>query len=503
MTRVSHERAPFAAESCMHEVFEQRVRATPDAVAVVSAGVDYSFAEVNRRANRIAHRLRALGVGTDSLVGVLTERSVELVAAVLGVAKAGGAFVPLDPNYPATRVQEIVDGSRIGHVITQDHLRDTVIGLRTTIVDTDCAEMPEEDLGADVSLRDLVYVIHTSGSTGVPKGVMVEHLGLANYLGWLGGELAAGEPVSSLLHSSMGFDFSFSSLFLPLVTGGRLVLADPDLPLDELPDVIQDPTLDLVRLTPSHVDALALVLGNQSDLPGPRVFLIGGEILRAHHVATIRRLFPEAVVYNHYGPSEGVIGRCAQRLEDGASFELTDYATHDPMPIGRPITNTEIYLDPNGELLIGGTGLARGYLGQPELTEQRFPAIADGPGRVYRTGDLARLDPHGNLVILGRSDDQVKIRGHRVEPGEIAARITGLAGVAQAVVLTVDKPRVSLVAFVVPTTPDAVDADTLRTALADLLPAHLVPQRFELVAELPLTHNGKLDERVLLARGES
>ena len=499
---------PFPVESCVHELFERRVRAAPDAVAVVSGGVDHSYAEVNRRANRIAHRIRALGVGADSLVGVLTERSVEMVAAVLGVCKAGGAFVPLDPGHPATRIREVVNGSGIDCVITQDHLRDTVTGLRTTIVDTDCGDMPEDDLQVDVSLRDLVYVIHTSGSTGAPKGVMVEHVGLANYLGWLGGELSAWDPVSSLLHSSLGFDFSFSSLLLPLVTGGRLVLADPRLPLDDLPAVVQDPGLDLVRLTPSHVDVLASALGDRSGLPGPRVFLIGGEILRAHHLATIRRLFPTSTVYNHYGPSEGVIGRCAQRLVESASFRLADYATHDPLPVGRPITNTEIYLAPSaatdhgdgvGELLIGGTGLARGYLGLPESTEQRFPAIAEGLGRVYRTGDLARLDSQGNLVVLGRSDDQVKIRGHRVEPGEIAAKITGLPGVAQAVVLRADESRVSLVAFVVPASSCSIDIDALRTLLAAQVPAHLVPHRFQLVAELPLTHNGKLDQRILLS----
>ena len=513
MTHVSYDPtpgvgAPSPVASCVPDLFAQRVRATPDAVAVVSGGIEHSYAEVNRRANRIAHRLRALGVGADSLVGVFAERSVDLVAAVLGVGKAGGAFVPLDPSQPATRVRELVDGSGVGHVLAQDHLRDVLAGLRAVTVDTDCADMPEDDPQVDVSLRDLVYVIHTSGSTGTPKGVMVEHVGLANYLGWLGAELAAGAPVSCLLHSSIGFDFSFSSLFLPLVTGGRLVLADPHLPIDDLPALIQDPGLDLVRLTPSHVDVLASTLGDRGGLPGPRVFLIGGEILRAGQLAVIRRLFPTSTVYNHYGPSEGVIGRCAMRLTEGATFRLADYAAQDPMPVGRPIAGTDIHLDPStagehgdgvGELLISGIGLARGYLGLPELTAERFPAVADGRGRVYRTGDLARLDHHGNLVILGRSDDQVKIRGHRVEPGEIAARIAGLPGVAKAVVLKADEPRVSLIAFVVPAGSASVAADGLRAALASQVPAHLVPQRFEVVAELPLTRNGKVDKRALLS----
>lgn len=504
-------------DRCPHELFEHRVREQPEAIAVLSGGVAHTYDAVNRRANRVAHRVAESGASTGALVAVLLERSVDMVATVLGVLKAGCAFAPIDARQPASWVREILTSSEIGWVVAQRSLREAVEGTSTVVLEPVDVGAPDDDPRHGVRRHDLAYVIHTSGSTGAPKGVMVEHLGLANYLDWLAAELSPGRPITSLLHSSLGFDFSFSSLFLPLVTGGTLHLADPHLTPNTLPDAIQDPRLGLVRITPSHVEVLASVMAGREGLSGPDALLVGGEILRAHHVSTLRRLFPGSAVYNHYGPSEGVIGRCAMRLDDGPTFRLGDHDTHDPMPIGRPIRRTTIYLDPStamtatgtaghpdevgelGELLIGGVGLARGYLGRPDLTEQRFPHLSDAPGRVYRTGDVARLDRHGNLVVLGRSDDQVKVRGHRVEPGDVAARIARLPGVATVAVLRADTSRVQLVAFVVPESAGAVDADRLRASLAEQVPDYLVPHRVVVVDELPLTRNGKLDQQALLS----
>ena len=358
-----------------------------------------------------------------------------------------------------------------------------------------------------MTLEDLAYVIYTSGSTGQPKGVMIEHRGLVHYLAGFAADVLPPGPVVSLLHSSLCFDGSFGGLFLPLVTGGTLHLAPPRVPNEELAQIIQDSGFSLVRLTPSHIEVLISALQGQSGLIGPRVFLVGGEILRAHHLTALRTLFPGTVVYNHYGPAEAVIGRCVMPL-DAAHLDLARYQPHDPLPIGRPLPGTDILVayetedaeaSRTGELLIGGIGLARGYLGRPDETRRQFRQLDRTRERVYRSGDVVTIDEDGLLIVTGRKDNQVKIRGHRVELLEVEAHIAALPDVRAVTVVATPAPREGLTAFVVSDREAAPDPAAIREGLLLRLPNFMVPNRIVYLSELPLSGSRKLD-RVALQR---
>jgi amino acid adenylation domain-containing protein len=508
----------FPLDACVHELFERQAELTPDAVAVASAQATVSYAELNSWADAWARCLHDRGVGRDTRVGVCLERGPALIAALLAVSKAAGAFVPLDPEYPAGRLRFMLEDSAAAVVLTEP-------GQLGRLPEVDAAvlilDRPAEagrsapaasgvgDAAGAATPADLAYVIYTSGSSGRPKGVMIEHRGLVNYLGGIAACVLPPGPVSSLLHSSLSFDFSLTGLFLPLITGGTLHLAPPRVPHEELAKIIQDPGLSLVRLTPSHIEVLIAALQGESGLAGPGVFLVGGEVLRAHHATALGRLFPATAVYNHYGPAEAVIGRCVMPLTEAAGFDLAQYEPHDPLPIGRPLPGTDIIVaygteqaaaSRTGELLIGGIGLARGYLGRPEETRRRF-RLLDGTGeRVYRSGDVVTIDQDGLLVVTGRTDDQVKVRGHRVELLEVEAHLAALPDVRAAAVVATPPPRGGLTAFVVTRSGWAPEsAAAIAQALGLRLPSFMVPQRFVPLSELPLSGNRKLD-RVALRR---
>ncbi|MFI6151650.1 non-ribosomal peptide synthetase [Kitasatospora sp. NPDC051170] len=497
--------APSA--SSVVELIDRQCARTPGAVAVAMAtavsGAErrIGYAELAGDVARLARRLRQEGVGPGRVVGVSAERSPELVVALLAVLKAGGAFLYLDPALPAERLGFMVEDADAALVLGPQGF------AGRPVLPLDAQPVAGEVEEAAVAPGDLAYVIYTSGSTGRPKGILVEHAGLLNYVEWLVTEfVAAGKPVTSLLHSPLGFDFSLSSLFLPLVTGGELRLAPVEFEHESLAEAIQDQTLDLVRLTPSHIEVLRAALDGRCDLPGARVLLIGGEVLRAGQVAALRALFPSASLYNHYGPAEAVVGRCFQRLDESEEFRLAGYAPGDPLPVGRPIPRTELVVeqgpDGAGELLIGGLGLARGYLNLPELTASSF-VRSEPDGRVfYRTGDQAAVDAQGRLTVLGRADDQVKVRGYRVELGEIEAALRAVDGVRAAAVVRTVRPQEALWAFVVGLGQSRLDEPELRAELQRRLPAYMVPHRLLALDALPLSANRKLDRAALLAEAE-
>ncbi|MEV0318573.1 non-ribosomal peptide synthetase [Streptomyces sp. NPDC050658] len=479
--------------------FARQAQQRPDAPALVQDGVRMTFGELHSRAVRLSGALRDRGVGPEQPVGLLAERSPALVVGLLAILRAGGAHVPLGTDLPPERLAFMV--------------RDT--GMRIAVTDADHQHLlRQRDLGAvlldehsapsahatpepaEPDPARLAYVLYTSGSTGRPKGVAVEHAGLSNYVHWTVSEFSAGRPVNALLHTPLSFDFSLTSLFLPLVTGGTLHLAPPHQEAEDLATAVQNPALDLVRLTPSHIEMLLARLGDRQGLPGPRQFVVGGEILRARHLTALRRLFPSSVVYNHYGPTETVVGRCFLRLDEAAGFRAEDYAPDDPLPIGHPIPRTRLTVD-SGELVISGTGIARGYLNLPEATERAFSTL--GGDRVYRTGDLVRLDAQGRPVVVGRADGQVKIRGHRVELTEIEALLGAMAGVRAAAVVKASEPGNLLGAFVVAngSGPAGIDTGRLRAELARSVPPYMIPAHFSVLDELPLTRHGKLDRHAL------
>ncbi|MFE7296902.1 amino acid adenylation domain-containing protein [Streptomyces sp. NPDC057579] len=474
-------------EVSLPEMFEAQVARTPHAVAVVADGKDgtdgteLTYDELNRRADRLARHLIALGAGPETVVAVVLPRRPEVVVALLAVMKTGAAYLPVDPANPQARIDALVAdaGARI------------VLDAETFPAGLD--HFPDSDLGLPVHPHQAAYLIYTSGSTGRPKGVVVEHGSLAAYLS----EAAAMYPAAtgeSLVHTSLAFDMPVTTLFTPLVTGGRVRLGELD---DDTPNP------DLLKVTPSHLRLLESLPDRVSDA---RNLVVGGEALDGTALQAWRDRHPKAVVINEYGPTEATVGCVVHRLEP------YDDLAAGPVPIGRPIGGARVYvLDEHlqpvpdgvwGELYLAGAGLARGYAGRPGQSAERFVADPYGPpgARMYRVGDRARWNRAGVLEYAGRVDDQVKIRGYRIEPGEIEAALTALDGVARAAVIArEDRPGDQrLVAYLVPEAAPLV-ADDLRARLAATLPAYLVPSAFVEVDAIPLNANGKLDARALPA----
>ncbi len=498
--------APIPAAS-LPVLFEAQVAATPDAIAVAFEGTALSYAELNARANRVARRLVGVGVGRESAVAVLLERSIELVVVILAVVKAGGAYVPLDTRYPLARMRLITEQTQASVLVTDQasHPPQVSEGVQVIVVDADpsLAAQDPGDLGIAGDPGQLAYVMYTSGSTGTPKGVAITHQDVAALAWdpcWRGGD-----HQRVLFHSLSAFDASTYELWVPLLTGGQIVIAPPgELDLPTLQQVITHNKITGLVLT----TGLFNVMAEQCPdcFAGTRQVWAGGDVLSPAAVARVLDACRTTKVVNGYGPTE-----------------TTTYATYHPMrspyrmqhsvPIGRPTANTRVFvLDTGlqpvppgvaGELYIAGAGLARGYLGQPDLTAQRFVACPFGaPGeRMYRTGDLVRWRSDGDLEFAGRVDDQVKVRGFRIEPGEIETVLAQHRDVAQAVIVTQEDRSGDkrFVAYVVPATDTAVPTDQLREFLRERLPEYMVPAGFVVLDSLPLTPIGKLDRNALPA----
>jgi amino acid adenylation domain-containing protein len=485
---------------------------TPDAVAVVDDGVEVTFAELLARANRLAHYLRTAGVGTENIVGLCLPRGVDLVTAIVAVWQAGAAYVPIDPDYPVQRQAFLLADSHAAVVIgDEDTLDELPVGRLRTIDLSDrmvVAGLANQPTTApDVTWHDhqLAYVIYTSGSTGRPKGVAVDHRGLANYVTWAAGayDMAAGGGAP--LHSSIAFDLTVTSVVLPLITGSSIVVSR-DGGAEGLADLIRrHDEFGLIKIVPGHMSMLGELLTGTELAGSARKLIVGGEALGGATVRAWLADAPDCVVVNEYGPTEAVVGCCVFEAAAGQVIA-------DNVPIGRPIANTRLYvLDAAlrpvpvgvaGDLYIAGVQLARGYVGRPGLTAERFVACPFGaPGqRMYATGDRVRWDADGQLVFAGRADEQLKIRGFRIEPGEIMAVLESHPALVQAAVIArEDTPGDKrLVAYVVPAE-DEVDTDAVREFVAQRLPAYLVPAAIMVLDRLPVTFNGKLDRAALLA----
>ena len=490
---------------CIHEGFERQVERTPDGVAAELDGETETYARLNADANRIARRLRALGVGADVLVGVGMAPSIRRLAVLLGIMKAGGGYVPLDPSLPADRLSFMVEDTGMPVIVADASGADLPSGAaRVVRVDREwdeIAALDPADPGFPVRNSDLAYVIYTSGSTGRPKGVMVEHRHAANFLVGMVGAWRITPEDRVLQFASLNFDVSVMDMFMTLLAGARAVLASPETLLSppRLADLIRDREVTFACMPPAIVNLLS-----GQDFPDLRLVLSAGEELSGDLVR--KWLRPGLEFYNGYGPTEASIGTCYS-LIDGTVF---------PPPIGRPKPNYQAYvldrhLNPvpvgvAGELHVGGAGVTRGYLNRPELTEERFIPDPFRPGgRLYKTGDLVRRLPDGNLVFLGRIDSQVKIRGLRVELGEVETALVAHPSVAQAVVVVAadrsgEKQLTGYVRFD-PEVPEADRASVadLRQHLAHRLPAYMVPTYLIPLDAFPLTSNNKIDKSALPA----
>ncbi|MEV7376932.1 amino acid adenylation domain-containing protein [Streptomyces lydicus] len=510
--------AAFPPPRPVHELFAERAARTPDAVAVRDAGRELTFAALEARANRLAHHLVGLGVAPGTLVGVCADRGVDAVVALLGVLRAGGAFVPLDPAYPAERLRVMLEDAAVPVVVTEERLLDRTAGhdAVTVCLDRDLPlleELPARPPYVPVTPEDLAYVVYTSGTTGRPKGVMVEHRHVHHMVhAWdrrYG--LAALRP-RALSVSSISVDLFFSDFLLSALFGGTMVICPQDAVADQvaLTDLLLESRAQLMVTVPTLARAVVAELTWRGVRPEElRVLMVGSEGWPADAATEILAgLAPGTVLVNAYGSTETTV--------DSTVFQLGRDPLGDAafVPVGRPLANTRIYvLDGRmrpvptgvvGECYIGGDGVSRGYLGRPELTAERFldDPFAPEPGaRMYRTGDLARWRADGNLECLGRVDDQVKIRGFRVELGEVEAVLARHPAVAAAAaaVRRDDGGPARLVGYVVPAAGGTPDPAELRAFATERLPAPAVPTAYVVLDALPMTPSGTVSRRALPA----
>jgi surfactin family lipopeptide synthetase A len=490
---------------CLPQLFEERVRRNPEAMALRCGDQALSYRELNRRANQLAHYLRKRGVGPETLVGLYVERSVEMAVALLGIMKAGAAYVPLDPAYPKDRIAFILEDSKAGLLITQQNLIGAISasGIRCVSLDAEQQAIAAEPVENPTPLtrpENLAYVLYTSGSTGRPKGVQVEQRNLVNFLSAMQHEPGLNADDVLLAVTTLSFDIAGLELYLPLVTGAQVAIASREEAMDaaQLMRRMREWAVTVMQATPATWHML-LAAGWQGN-PKLKV-LCGGEALPPE---LAEQLVPRCgELWNMYGPTETTIWSSLYRVRSN---------TKGVAPIGKPIGNTQLYvLDKNlqpvplgvvGELYIGGDGVARGYLNRPELTNEKFvadPFRTTAGARLYRTGDLARYLPDGNLLFLGRGDTQVKLRGFRIELGEIESVLVQHPAVKRAIAMVrEDMPGDKrLACYVVPVAGRTVEPAELRSHLKAHLPEYMVPSAFMVLEALPLTPNGKVDRRAL------
>lgn len=486
----------------LHELFEAQAKNKPKAHAATAEGLHLTYGELNRRANLLAHRLKSMGAGPDVLVGLFLERSLDMLVGILGILKTGAAYVPMDPEYPKERLGYILEDSHAPLVVTKKTLANQLPGFSGQLICldvdwTDIAKGREDDLISDATPQNLAYVLFTSGSTGRPKGVAIEHHSAVTFVQWASRVFSADELSGVLFSTSVCFDLSIFELFVTLNAGGTVIIAPNAL---HLPSLSEKKDVTLINTVPSAITEL-LHMGGVP--PSVKVVNLAGEALSDALVEQIYAQTNVQKVYNLYGPTEATTYSTYTLVSRGA-----------PVTIGRPITNTQAYvLDTHrnlvprgvlGELYLAGEGLARGYYGRPDLTDERFVAnpFAGQPGaRMYRTGDLCRWLPDKSIQYLGRLDHQIKLRGFRIELGEIEATLDRLGGVRQSLVLArEDRPgQKMLVAYVVPEAGQRLEVEAIRLHLKQRLPDFMVPSSFIVMEAFPLSPNGKINRAALPA----
>jgi len=496
---------PIPGDRCIHDLFSSRAAARPDSVAVISDAQEIRYGRLDTESDRLAHVLRSHGLEPDQVVAIATTRSIETIVGMLAILKAGGAYLPIDPDVPRARIRFMVEDSDAKLVLTQRAAAERLPELDVPVLTLDDPGQEVPSLPAHaVDAENLAYVMYTSGSTGTPKGVSIPHRGVIRLL-FDSGFTDFGPERVFLQAAPLTFDASIVEIWGALLHGGTCVLhGERVLTTTGLRRLVSEQGVDVVGLTPLLFNAL--VEEDVTCFEGLSWMYVGGDVVSPTHLRRVGEQVPGCRIRHCYGPTESTLFTTTHPVTEDAADETA------LLPIGRPIGNTRVYLlnlEMNpvpigalGELYIAGLGLARGYLGRPALTAERFLPNPHGNrlgDRLYRSGDLAYYLPDGKIVFAGRMDHQVKIRGFRIEPGEIEACICRFPGVSRARVLALGDSEKRLVAFV--TCSDAVDFDTaaLRGHLEEALPDYMIPESFHALADFPLTANGKLDKTALIA----
>lgn len=510
--------ADYHKNVCIHELFEAQAKKTPDAVALVCGSEQLTYAELDRRANQLANYLKKQGVGPESRVVICVERSLEMVVGVLGILKAGGAYVPLDAEFAKERLSVILQDAQPVLLLTQEHVRSANVSdatVTTVHLDADWPIVSQNSVAApprQVTSESLAYVIYTSGSTGKPKGVMVPHSALVNaYKAWEEAYQLHSAVKSHLQMANFSFDVFTGDMVRALCSGGKLVLCPLDVLLDpvKLYQMMLKHSVDCAEFVPSVLRNLLRYLKQSGQkLDFMRILISGSDTWYVEEYRKIEDMCgPETRVLNSYGVAEATIDSCWYERK-----ETEDLPCDGIVPIGRPFRNTRLFiLDRNlqpvpvgvaGELYIGGSGLARGYLNNEDLTSKKFlpdPFSPELGGRLYKTGDMARFRADGNIEFLGRTDHQIKIRGFRVELGEIESVLSQHEDVEQAIVLAHKASGVEnrLIAYVVFKEHYRADENVVRKFLKERLPAYMVPSAIVILRVFPLSKNGKIDRLAL------
>ncbi|MDB9425330.1 amino acid adenylation domain-containing protein [Microcystis aeruginosa CS-564/01] len=499
----------YPQDQCIHQLFEAQVERTPDAIAVVFEEQSLTYTELNHRANQLAHYLQKLGVKPEELVGICLKRSLDMIVGLLAILKVGGAYVPIEADYPQERISFMLQDTQVKIILTCESLQTLLSNHQAIVVclDKDWQQInqaSQENLNSTVSADNLAYIIYTSGSTGKPKGVEITHRSVNRLL--FGVDYVHLDATQRFLQMApIAFDASTFEIWGALLHGARCVIFMEDIPTaTSLKNAIDKNGITVLWLTAALFNRI--IEDNSQALSGIKQLLIGGEALSVAHVYKALVDLPLTQIINGYGPTESTTFTCCYPIPKQLE------ATIKSIPIGRPIANTQVYILDNylqpvpigvvGELHIGGLGLARGYLNRPELTQEKFianPFSNDSQSRLYKTGDLARYLPDGNIEYLGRIDNQVKIRGFRIELGEIEAVLLSNSQVQEAVVLVNESDRPenrALVAYIVLNDPTCA-TQSLREFVKRQLPDYMIPAYWLVLEKLPLTSNGKINRRAL------
>jgi len=504
-------KASFPNDKSLVDLIEEQVSKSPDAIAVVFEAHQLTYKELNHRANQLAYYLRRKGVREETLVPICLDRSVAMIIGILGILKSGGAYVPIDPEYPEERISYMLENIVAKIVVTtkESRLKLSVFGgVEMVVLDGEESIAISRESTANLSItikpNQLAYMMYTSGSTGKPKGAMNEHRGVVNRLCWAKDYYQVTPEDAVLQKTTFCFDVSVWELLLPLLAGSKLVFANPEGHKDNayLKDIIKQQKITVIHFVPSMLEVFLPAL-HKGDCPGLKKVLCSGEALKPSQALLFREKLPGSELHNLYGPTEAAIDVTFWKMpETTGDINL--------VPIGRPVANTSIYIlnkendiapiGCSGEIYIGGVQVGRGYLGLPELTTEKFvpdPFSDEAGARMYKTGDLGRWLTDGNIEYLGRIDEQVKIRGFRVELGEIESLLQEMDMVKQAVVLARNDKEGNkrLVGYIVPE--GSFDKDTVQSFLRKKLPGYMVPALWVSLESIPLTSNGKVNRKAL------